>query len=194
MSVQCGICGKEMDNEIKIQMKNGQILCEKCFRAFQTMQENRPVLPDELSEILNHKEKYAGWKLEETVSTLREKGYIGEAENLNRYLQENAVGTNANDWGNTYKGSKSRIWLYCCKTVLLILWFVSTALGAVVGASLEDSSVYVLLGGLLGFLVGFVSISLMMVFLTTCENISTITDHLTEILTMEKEKMRDEKC
>lgn len=87
-----------------------------------------------------------------------------------------------------YKGSKSNIWAGYLKSLCYFGWALSTAFGIFMGyAFMERESASrqfaaMLFGGGIGFVLGFIAIAVVMLIITACENIATITDNTALIL------------
>lgn len=92
-----------------------------------------------------------------------------------------------------YEGSKSGVWASYLKFNCYLGWGLNIVLGLFLGYMIAEDEPQVamattMLGGVIGFLLGFMQIAVSMLFITTCENIAIITDNTSMLLKRMDEK------
>lgn len=89
---KCVVCGRVIEcNEPQILLETGEQICKECNLAFsgevvaKSIDEKEP-LDDDILTVLNNKEDYTYRKLKDTLSWLHNNGYIDEAHDLEKYI------------------------------------------------------------------------------------------------------------
>ena len=198
MSKICGICGKRFGDERRFPMEGGGEMCEECYLAFQDeemeeIERNDVSYEDkEILEVAGNKEKYSVHKIEETIDTLKMKGYKKQAKELEGYLDNygKSVETDGAYYNNgkVYQGSKTTIWTNYLELSCYISIIVTTVIGIWLGSLIGGLGS--LLGGAIGFIIGFVANATIMMIITMCNNISIMTDNTAKILAKLDEKKK----
>lgn len=95
---RCRVCEKILyDNEPRISLETGGVMCEDCVIAFQEESikpegieleddEKFESMPTDVLDVINNKEDYTYEKLNSTLIWLKENGHIDEASNLDIYI------------------------------------------------------------------------------------------------------------
>lgn len=145
-------------------------------------------MPQNIIYILDHKEEYSITELTNTIQWLRENNYYIEANGLENYINSLTY-DNDEYYDSEHKGSQSNIWTTYLKISCYICLIILTILGFIIGSSFGNPSYNLskfimisLIGGGIGFIIGFISVAIIMAFVTLCENISTIADNTAKLL------------
>ena len=200
----CDICGRLIEDEPIIPFGDKK-LCEECWLEFNEKGiDGNDGLDKQIAEILTHKEEYTREKLIETLSYLKENGNEKESIELEEFIKNYDISVGEAEGivysgGRAYKKSKGNVWIDYCKIACYIFWAWTTLSWMVIGGYVghltlsinegADIFIGVMLGGIGGFIIGFVIIAVGMLFITMAENVATMTDRATEILIILRENI-----
>lgn len=178
---KCEICGKTFDNEPRFPTENGGEMCEDCYLELQK-KTNSEREDESVWDVLENKDDYELDELEEALQWFKSNGYLDEAEEIESYLEaieneEEEINYNGKE---TYKGSKSNIWVLYIKIVCDIFFVLIMLAGTIIGTMWGVFGA--IIGTIIGVIVGFITIAPLMVGVTMCENISIMTDNTAKIL------------
>lgn len=117
---------------------------------------------------------------------------ISENENTEEFEKLDIDDSTIEINGKEYEGSGTATWSNHVARLCYISWVVYTVVGAIIGGlifSLDwNTFVGVLLGGFVGFMIGFTQIAFLMMLVTMHDNIATMTDNTARILAKLDEK------
>lgn len=105
---RCRVCGKILyDNETRISLETGGVMCEDCAIAFQEEsikpedieleEEESEFIPKDVLDVINNKEDYTYEKLNSTLIWLKENEYIDETNSLEMYINQQQKNKNSTE-------------------------------------------------------------------------------------------------
>ncbi len=177
---KCKLCGNEIKNSSltnSLLKGVGDGLCEQCALNIYTMN--------------NTTEKLVYYKKLDWLNKLLASDTLSDETKLfiEKNVRNDRIFKGVSDCNATHRNNASvfgkKLWSSLIKTVAYILIIVLGIIGGTIGYGVatysDDRIVFVIIGGVIGVIIGFVLLAFVMLFVEMAKNIATIVNLLSAI-------------